>query len=112
MAEAADPLREREMLLSVGCRNIDAIRSCSVLAAYLDGQELDSGTVAELGFAAGIGLVCFGLRTDLRQHGEFATAVNLQVETLIVESGGRISLTLAELVRDLAAMGRATSLRP
>ena len=52
MAEAADPLREREMLLSVGCRNIDAIRSCSVLAAYLDGQELDSGTVAELGFAA------------------------------------------------------------
>lgn len=64
--------RERELMLAMGCRNIAALRKCSLLAAYLDGQELDSGTVAEVGFAAGIGITCFGLRTDLRQNGELA----------------------------------------
>lgn len=93
---------QKRRLLAIGSRNAAAIRSCTCLVAYLDGQELDSGTVAELGFAAGVGLRCFGLRTDSRQHGESATAVNLQVESFVVESGGRISRTLSELIHDLA----------
>jgi nucleoside 2-deoxyribosyltransferase len=104
-ARAAE--RERDLMLAIGTKNIAAIRTSNLLAAYLDGQELDSGTVAEVGFAAGIGIACFGLRTDLRQNGEISTAVNLQVEAFVLRSGGRISSSLDELVNDLAeAAGR------
>jgi nucleoside 2-deoxyribosyltransferase len=94
--------RQREMTLTVGRRNIGALRSCVLLAAQLDGQEADSGTAAEVGYGAAIGLTCFGLRTDLRQSGEDGAALNLQVETFIVESGGRITDTLNDLVAALA----------
>ena len=107
IGDAAAAGRERELMLSIGRRNIAALRSCGLLAAYLDGQELDSGTAAELGFAAGLGVRCFGLRSDLRCHGEPATALNLQVEAFILESGGRLSATLAGLVSDLATAAAA-----
>jgi nucleoside 2-deoxyribosyltransferase len=94
--------RQREITLTVGRRNIDAMHSCVLLAAHLDGQEADSGTAAEVGYAAAIGLTCFGLRTDLRQSGEDGAALNLQVEAFIVESGGRIAETLDGLIADLA----------
>ncbi len=94
--------RARELALEIGRRNVEAIRSCSMLAALLDGQEPDSGTVAELGFAAGLGLTCFGLRSDLRESGETGVSVNLQVETLILESGGRLVASLDELVSALS----------
>lgn len=103
IAEARIQGRDREMMLTIGRRNVAAIRDCALLAAYLDGQELDSGTVAEIGFAAGIGLPCFGLRTDLRESGDVGMAVNLQVETFILESGGRISSSLDGLIEDLRA---------
>jgi nucleoside 2-deoxyribosyltransferase len=86
--------------LAIGRRNAEAIRACDVLAAYLEGQEPDSGTVAEVGYAAGLGKPCFGLRTDLRRSGD-GTAVNLQVEAFIVESGGRMCASLPELVEAL-----------
>ena len=89
--------RERELALEIGRRNAEAIRGCELLAAHLDGQELDSGTAAEVGFAAGLGIRCFGLRTDLRQSGEPGVAVNLQVEAFIEQSGGRIAGSLGEL---------------
>jgi nucleoside 2-deoxyribosyltransferase len=90
--------RLRDMMLEVGRRNAKAIRSSSLLVALLDGQEPDSGTVAELGYAAGLGKRCFGLRSDFRQTGEDGVSVNLQVETFVVDSGGAIAHTLAELV--------------
>jgi nucleoside 2-deoxyribosyltransferase len=93
----------RERALAIGRANIEAIRSCELLVAHLDGQEPDSGTVAELGYGAALGLRCFGLRSDLRQSGEPGVAVNLQVETLVVDSGGTMVATLEELV---AALGR------
>jgi nucleoside 2-deoxyribosyltransferase len=86
-----------EALIEIGRRNARAIRDSPLFAALLDGQEPDSGTVAELGYAAGLGKRCFGLRTDLRQAGEDG-AVNLQVEAFVLEGGGRIVGTLAELV--------------
>ena len=67
--------------------------------------EPDSGTVAELGYGAALGLRCFGLRSDLRQSGEPGVAVNLQVEAFIVESGGMIAATLDELVAELGRDG-------
>jgi nucleoside 2-deoxyribosyltransferase len=94
--------REREMALEIGRRNADAIRSSQMLAAYLEGQEPDAGTVAELGFAAALGKRCHGLRSDGRQAGEAGVVVNLQVESFIVESGGRICVSLDELVMALS----------
>jgi nucleoside 2-deoxyribosyltransferase len=92
----------REVALDAGRANAAAIRSCSLVAAVLDGQEVDSGVAAEVGYACALGIRCFGLRTDLRTSGEVGVAVNLQVEWFISESGGRIVASLDELV---AALG-------
>jgi nucleoside 2-deoxyribosyltransferase len=93
---------QRVLALDVGRRNADAIRSCALLAAYLEGQEPDSGTVAEVGYACGLGITCVGLRSDLRQAGEPGVALNLQVEALIVAGGGEIADSLEGLVAALA----------
>lgn len=82
----------------VGRRNAEAIDSCELLVADLDGQEVDSGTAAEIGYAAARGLRCYGLRTDLRQAGEPGATVNLQVEHFILSSGGAIAASLEQLV--------------
>ena len=97
--------RERDIALEIGRRNTEAIRGCTLLAAHLDGQEADAGTVAEIGYGAALGLTCFGLRTDLRQSGEPGVAVNLQVEAFILQSGGHIAASLEALVRALAGAG-------
>ena len=95
--------RERDLALEIGARNAEAIRGCRLLAAYLDGQEVDSGTAAEVGFAAGLGLRCYGLRTDLRESGEPGVRMNLQVEHFVVANGGRVCASLEELVAELGA---------
>jgi nucleoside 2-deoxyribosyltransferase len=97
----------RELALEIGLRNARAIESCRLLVAHLDGQEVDSGTAAEVGFAMARGLRCFGLRSDLRQTGEPGVAVNLQVEYFVIASGGRVVRGLKELLSELAtATGR------
>lgn len=98
--------RQRELALEIGRRNADAIRSCALLVAQLDGQEVDSGTAAEVGYAAALGLTCFGWRSDLRQAGEPGVRVNLQLETFIADSGGAIAGSLDEL---LGALKRAVA---
>ena len=85
----------------IGRRNAEAIDSCVLLAAVLDGQEVDSGTASEIGYGAAKGLRCFGLRTDLRESGEPGVSVNLQVQHFIEASGGRVVATLDELVAAL-----------
>jgi nucleoside 2-deoxyribosyltransferase len=100
-AAASGIAAQRALALDVGRRNADAIRSCSLLAAYLEGQELDAGTIAEVGYACGLGLTCFGVRSDLRQAGEPGVALNLQVESLIVASGGEVVGSLHALVAAL-----------
>jgi len=97
---------QRELALRIGRRNAEAIRSCSLLVAQLDGQEVDSGTAAEVGYAVALGLTCFGWRSDLRDAGEPGVRVNLQVETFIADSGGAIAGSLDEL---LGALRRAVA---
>jgi nucleoside 2-deoxyribosyltransferase len=92
----------RELWLAIGQRNSAAIRSADLLVALLDGQEVDSGTAAEVGYGAGLAKPCFGLRTDLRENGEAGVEVNLQVVSFILDSGGQIAGSLAELVTLLA----------
>lgn len=94
--------RGHEAALEIGRLNTQALRSCPLLAAFLDGQELDGGTCAEIGFAAAIGTRCYGLRSDFRETGEPNVTLNLQIETFILDSGGAIVETLEELVSALA----------
>lgn len=95
--------RHREIALEIGRRNVEAIRSCDLLVAQLDGQEADSGTVAELGFAAGLDLRCYGIRSDLREAGEPGVALNLQVAAFVALHGGTIEPTLDALMTRLHA---------
>lgn len=94
--------QQRQLALEIGLRNARAIESSQLLVAHLDGQEVDSGTAAEVGFAAARGLRCFGLRSDLRQSGEPGVSVNLQVEYFLVASGGRMCRGLGELLGELS----------
>ena len=96
---------QRALALDVGRRNAEAIHGCELLAAYLEGAEPDCGTVAELGFACGLGIRCFGLRSDARQAGEPGVALNLQVEALVIASGGSVTASLDALVAALAQAG-------
>lgn len=102
---AAEAGGEREMAAEIGRRNREALDSCDLLVAVLDGQEIDAGTAAEVGYASALGLPCLGLRTDHRETGEPGAVVNLQLESFIVMSGGRIAKSLDEM---LGALREAT----
>jgi nucleoside 2-deoxyribosyltransferase len=106
IARARADGRQRELALQIGRRNAEAIRSCGLLVALLDGQEVDSGTAAEVGYAAALGLTCFGWRSDLRDAGEPGVRVNLQLESFIADSGGEIAGSLDGL---LGALRRAVA---
>ncbi len=96
--------REHAFGIEVGERNAVAIRGSRLLIAQLDGQEVDAGTAAEVGYAAALGLPCLGVRSDLRTSGEPGMRVNLQLEAFIVLSGGFVAGSLDELVGRLAAL--------
>jgi nucleoside 2-deoxyribosyltransferase len=65
----------------LGAANEAAIRGSDAVLAVLDGTDVDSGTAAEIGFAAALGKPVVGLRLDLRRTGDNEGAtVNLQVE--------------------------------
>jgi len=99
--------REHEHAIAVGAGNAEAIRGARLLVAQLDGQEVDSGTAAEVGYAAALGLPCLAIRSDLRRSGEPGVRVNLQLEAFVVLSGGLLVSSLAELVARLQAMRSA-----
>lgn len=102
-----DSVKERqERLMTVnrelGRMNAERIDRSDAVFAILDGVDVDSGTAAEIGYAAAKGKYVCGLRTDFRLAGDNEAAiVNLQVEYFIVSSGGRVVTTTEELV-DLA----------
>ena len=82
----------------IGALNEDGIRDSDMLLGIVDGPEVDSGTAVEIGFAAGIGLKCFGLRTDWREVGDLlGLPINLQVLHFIEKSGGRLFRSIKEI---------------
>ena len=103
-AREAGPERAFAFAIEVGERNATAIRGSQLLIAQLDGQEVDAGTAAEVGYAAALGLRCLGVRSDLRASGEPGMRVNLQLEAFIVLSGGFIVGSLEDLVARLARL--------
>jgi len=75
----------------VGQRNAELIRSAAGVLAILDGDDVDSGTAAEIGYAFARGKLIVGYRGDFRLSADNeGSTVNLQVEYFIRESGGAI----------------------
>lgn len=88
----------RDVARQIGKANEGMIRSCDAVLGVLDGPELDSGTVSEIGFGAALGKKCYGLRTDFRSCGDFdGIPINLQVLYWIESSGGRLFRKIAEM---------------
>ena len=89
----------------VGRRNAEMIQACDGVLAVLDGNDVDSGTAAEIGYAAALGKPTVGLRDDLRVTGDNeATLVNLQVEWFVVDSGGSLETDLDAAIAALARL--------
>lgn len=77
--------------------DVSALRNAQAVVAILDGSDVDSGTAWECGFAYGQGKYVFGLRTDVRQVGEYDQPINLML------TGGLedYATSVHELVRQL-----------
>jgi nucleoside 2-deoxyribosyltransferase len=86
----------------IGEKNARMIEKADAVLAVLDGTDVDSGTAAEIGYAAALGRPVVGYRTDIRQAGEAGAVVNLQVEYFIRATGGRITSSLDEALALLA----------
>lgn len=86
-----------------GASNAAAIEKSHGLVAALDGADVDSGTAAEIGYAAGLRRWIIGYRGDTRQTGEgLGTTVNLQVEYFVYKSGGQVVCSLPALQEAVA----------
>ena len=89
----------------VGLFNERLLRDSVAMLAVLDGTDVDSGTAAEIGFAAALEIPVVGLRTDTRVTGDNEGAVvNLQVERFIYRSGGTITSSLPDAITTLLAV--------
>ena len=100
-----DEQRDAWRLLNpqIGRGNQKAIDSCDVVLANLDGQDVDSGTAAEIGYAFAKGKPIIGYRGDLRLSSDnVGLTVNLQVEFFIRESGGEILSNASAIPTSLA----------
>lgn len=94
----AQKVRAMTVARNIGRDNIDAIKKADAVLAVLDGSECDSGTVAELGFAVGLGKPAYGLRTDFRNAGELpGLPVNLQVMSFIELNGGKLYRAIEDI---------------
>lgn len=91
--------------LRVGRANFGLVDQSAAILAVLDGTDVDSGTALEIGYGFSRGLVIVGLRTDIRNCGDNdGSAVNLMIETCIVDSGGIYTTDLAAALEHLDAM--------
>lgn len=88
----------KAVALAIGLTNAAQIDKADCVLAVLDGQELDSGTVSELGYAVGRGKTVYGYRGDFRDLGELpGVPFNLQVYYFITASGGAVFRSIEEI---------------
>jgi nucleoside 2-deoxyribosyltransferase len=87
-----------ELVQLIGSRNVDRITAVDAVLACLDGMEPDSGTAAEVGYAAALGKPVFGLRTDWRPCGDFpGLPLNAQLLYFLESSGGRLYSAIGDV---------------
>ena len=106
MAPGPDQLAAyRVRSMELGRVNARAIQAAGGVLALLDGVDVDSGTAAEIGYAAALGHPVVGLRTDSRLSGDNpGVAVNLQVEFFIDVNGGRVCRSVSDAVNLLVEL--------
>jgi nucleoside 2-deoxyribosyltransferase len=76
---------------AAGAANAAMVRNADAVLALFDGVDVDSGTAAEVGFAAALGTPVVAYRTDWRTSGDNEAAlVNLQLEYFVESVGGVI----------------------
>jgi nucleoside 2-deoxyribosyltransferase len=91
--------RFAEINHELGRSNAASIDIADGVFAILDGVDVDSGTAAEIGYAAALDKRVYGLRTDFRLAGDnYGAIVNLQVQYFIENSGGAIVTTVDDFV--------------
>ncbi len=79
-------------------KNVAAIERSDIIAAVIDGTDVDSGTAWEIGYAFAKGKPVIGLRTDFRTLGIEGT-VNLMVERSVI-----LCASIAELLNRLKSL--------
>jgi nucleoside 2-deoxyribosyltransferase len=93
----------QELNTLIAENNCKGIIAADALLAIVDGPDVDSGTAAEIGFAAAHNKLIIGYRNDFRQAGDNEGAIiNLQVQHFIYASGGKILNSLTQLNAYLA----------
>lgn len=117
--EVIDPWRhdpkDYKTLIELGKLNADDIRWSHGVVAALDGSDIDSGTAAEIGYAAGLKKWIIGYRDDLRMTGEGKDVqINLQVQYFIEklnEGKGKIVNNLPDLTKEICRITGGTLVR-
>ncbi|MDQ2838559.1 MAG: nucleoside 2-deoxyribosyltransferase [Actinomycetota bacterium] len=100
-------MRYQDVDHRTGAANAALIDRSRGMLAVLDGPDVDSGTAAEIGYAARGGIPVVGLRTDSRRTGDNeGVTVNLQVEFFIHLSGGSVHRQLHPAIVELASLLR------
>ena len=83
-------------------RNRALLDRCRAVFAVLDGPDVDSGTAAEIGYAAALGKPVTGWRSDVRRTGDNdGTVVNLQVQYFVERGGGAVTTDLGAAIDTL-----------
>ena len=72
-AEIAKWGADAPRLVMEDCR--DALATCDLVVALLDGAQVDDGTAWEIGYAHAKGIPVIGVRTDFRQAGDVPGAL-------------------------------------
>lgn len=87
----------------IGENNRKGIERANGLVAVLDGTDVDSGTAAEIGYAASFGTKpIIGYRGDFRFASDNeGSLVNLQVQHFIEWSGGALVTSLDDLKKQV-----------
>lgn len=81
-----------------GC--VEALESCDLIVAVLDGPAVDDGTAWEVGYAYARGLPAWGLRTDFRNAGDTdRSLVNCMIECACQAIHRDLDALLAALAR-------------
>ena len=93
----------QKLNVEIGGNNRSGIDRSDLIVAVLDGVDVDSGTASEIGYGFAKGKRIIGYRGDFRLSADNeGSAVNLQVEYFIRQSGGEIVTALADLLGTLA----------
>jgi nucleoside 2-deoxyribosyltransferase len=98
------PVVPGRMSSRIGERNRKLIDQADAVLAILDGPDVDSGTAAEIGWAAALGKPVVGWRSDFRLSEHEASRINIQVADFIAVSGGCLVTTIDAAMASLAEL--------